>query len=95
MKRPSKKSDTAASIALAGRTLYGDRWQSPLSRVSGVAQNVLSNVTHGDPDKRRPLKPEIARLIVDALAIEARRLGEAKKEVGRLRREIAASIPKE
>jgi hypothetical protein len=54
----------------AGGTLAGDRWQSVLSRDSGVSQSYLAMIAVGD----RPVTDEVDRKVAEGIAREADRL---------------------
>ncbi len=70
----------ASRIAEAGRLLYGERWQSPLARVSGLSQALLSAIVAGD----RPLTDDAKTKIAEALVVEAKRLRVTAGKLDRL-----------
>lgn len=65
-----KLSARARRIMEAGRLLYGDRWQSALSRASGISQSYLAMIASGE----RPVTDDVDGKVAHALAREADRL---------------------
>jgi transcriptional regulator with XRE-family HTH domain len=65
-----KLNPRARRIVSVGETLAGDRWQSVLTRASGVSQSYLAMIAAGD----RPVTDEVDRKVAEGIAREADRL---------------------
>jgi transcriptional regulator with XRE-family HTH domain len=57
----------AKRIVLAGKTMAGPRWQSALSRASGISQSYLAMIASGE----RPVTDDVERKVAAALLAEA------------------------
>ena len=79
-----KLTPRAARIVAAGKALASDRWQSALSRASGVSQAYLSMIASGD----RPVTDEVDRKVAEGLLGEADR----KRELATKLDDIAGKI---
>lgn len=65
-----KPTPRVARIVAGGKALAGERWQSALSRATGVSQSYLAMITTGE----RPITDEVERKIAGGLLKEADRL---------------------
>jgi hypothetical protein len=83
----SKISVRARRLLAPAVVAYGDRWQSPLSRASGVAQSYLAMIACGD----RPVTDDVEAKIVAALQAEALRMQKAAAQVAELVGKIVAA----
>ncbi|MEH2512245.1 hypothetical protein V1291_003599 [Nitrobacteraceae bacterium AZCC 1564] len=79
-----KLSPRARRVIAAGQVLAGDRWQTALSRASGVSQQLMSFIASGD----REVTDEVDRKVAAALIAEAEK---GRKAAGKLE-EIAGRI---
>jgi transcriptional regulator with XRE-family HTH domain len=65
-----KPTPRVARIVAGGKALAGERWQSALSRATGVSQSYLAMITTGE----RPITDEVERKVASGLLKEADRL---------------------
>lgn len=71
------KPTRADRIEAAGKALYGDKWQSPLSRASGVPQSTIAMVSTGE----RAVSDDMYRKIAMAFIAEGGRLRKAADKI--------------
>jgi hypothetical protein len=81
MSQENKLDPRTRRIVAAGRLLFGERWQSPLARVMGVSQSILTKAADGT---RPPTEATMAALDA-ALDREAARLRATADKIDRLR----------
>ena len=65
-----KPTPRVARIVAGGKALAGERWQSALSRATGVSQSYLAMITTGE----RPVTDEVERKVAVGVLKEADRL---------------------
>ena len=86
-----KISHRAVRIVAAGETLAGGpRWQSALSRATGISQSYLSAIATGD----RPVTDEVEDKVVAALGREIERLGKTANKLSEIQGRILAAREK-
>jgi hypothetical protein len=85
-----KLSPRAKRIVVAGETLAGPRWQSALSRASGVSQSYLAMISSGD----RPVTDEVEDKVVAAIGREIERLGKTTTKLMEIQGRILAAREK-
>jgi predicted transcriptional regulator len=65
-----KPTPRVVRIVAGGKALAGERWQSALSRATGVSQSYLAMITTGE----RPVTDEVERKVAVGLLKEADRM---------------------
>jgi transcriptional regulator with XRE-family HTH domain len=83
----TKLSARAKRIVDAGKTLAGPRWQSALSRASGISQSLLAMIASGD----RQVTDEVEDKVVAALGNEIARLGKTAAKLEEIQGRILAA----
>ncbi|HMJ27299.1 MAG TPA: helix-turn-helix transcriptional regulator [Xanthobacteraceae bacterium] len=82
-----KPAPRARRIIDAGKTLAGARWQSALSRASGISQSYLAMIASGE----RPMTDEVEDKVVAALGKEIARLGKTAERLAEIQGRILAA----
>lgn len=75
-------------LTAAGTLLYGDRWQRPLSRATGISQTAISQMLSGD----RTVTDDVQRKLATALSAEAGRLRSSADKIDKLRTAVEKEI---
>jgi transcriptional regulator with XRE-family HTH domain len=86
-KMSARKQDKAGRLERAGRLLYGDRWQSPLARATGISQSAISMMCAGE----RTVTADAEEKLAAAIDRELERLQRTSRELTMIRKEIAAT----
>jgi predicted transcriptional regulator len=63
-------SPAANKIVELGQRLYGDQWQSPFARMTGLSQAYISKIAAGD----RPVTDAVHDAVTAGLKAESKRL---------------------
>ncbi len=82
-----KLSSRARRIVVAGEAMAGTRWQSALSRASGISQSLLAMIASGD----RQVTDDVEDKVVEALSREIERLGKTANKLSEIQGRILAA----
>lgn len=85
-----KLNHRAARLVAVGKALAGERWQSALSRASGVSQSYLAMMASGE----RPVTDEVERKVAEGLLKESDRLRKAAMKLDDIAGRILCSLDK-
>ncbi|ACF02286.1 hypothetical protein Rpal_3787 [Rhodopseudomonas palustris TIE-1] len=80
------KSTRNDRLVTAARLLYGDRWQSPMARLVGVSQSLLTKIAAASDSDQRAVTDDVYGRVADALIAEAgrmRKVADKVEEAGR------------
>ncbi|ACF00841.1 hypothetical protein IP86_02675 [Rhodopseudomonas sp. AAP120] len=86
------KSTRHSRIEAAGRLLYGDRWQLPMSRLVGVSQSLITKIFARDDSDRRAVTDDVYGMVADALIAEAGRMRKVADRVEEAGRKMRAEL---
>lgn len=86
------KSTRNDRIVAVARLLYGDRWQSPMSRLVGVSQSLLAKIAAGGDSDQRAVTDDVYERVADALIAEAARMRKVADKVEEAGRKMRAEL---
>jgi hypothetical protein len=87
MMSKSTRNDRIVAVA---KLLYGDRWQSPMSRLVGVSQSLLTKIAADSDSDQRAVTDDVYGRVADALIAESgrlRKVADKVEEAGRKMRD--------